>query len=208
MTTYEATITESWVTYEFVWHTAMDDRVCPFCQRLEGEQWTSDKLEGVLNHPEFGPVWDLDADVSLAHRGAPDFGCRCFLEVRPIVELEKIESFKILQSTLKEFGYAVPNNIKKTKSQIADLQDKILTMDLTTRQFERLIYRSMAVARKFGLPETIDEEITRFETLVMIARMASMSMSFLQMATPYGWTMGLMGLAISGFGVADLLTSS
>lgn len=190
---------KQWITYDVTWHTCQDDRTCQRCLELDGETWNFPRLTGILEHPVFGPIYDLDADVSFTHSN-----CRCFLEITPQIELENCEAAKNVESTLTEFGY-MPSNIEEAKMQVEDLEQKVLMMDMTTRQFERLTYRLLAVTEHLGLPENIDRGIMLLERAVMITRMLSMSMAFLEMATPYGWIMGIAGYAMVAFSTADLV---
>ena len=201
MATYDASLTESWVSYEATWHTAMDERTCPKCMALEGQTWTFPKLEGPLIDPRFGAVYDLSNDLPLTHSN-----CRCFLEVRPVVEVENIESIKVLKSSLTEFGY-MPSNIDEVRVQIQQLNDDIDDQLLTFREWERVGYRGMALMRRVSGSEDARQTIVAIQRLIMTIRMLTMSITFLEMATPYGWIMGLLGLGVTAGSVSDMFYS-
>jgi len=60
---------------------------CRKCSFLNGRIWINqDVFQPVLLDSEFGPIWDLDRDVSLAHPH-----CKCSLDVEIIVNLEMLE---------------------------------------------------------------------------------------------------------------------
>jgi hypothetical protein len=57
-----------------------DDRVCPVCREIDGYTWTFevgiDTLNGRLEHPSHGVVWDLaSGSQAHGHKG----NCRCSL---------------------------------------------------------------------------------------------------------------------------------
>jgi len=93
--------------YVFVWHSFVDARSCSKCVALNGREYRGqDLFASVLVDAEFGPVWDLDADRSLMHGASGT--CRCFLEVfLESVNLENMQSFRDVQTSLGEVGHSV-----------------------------------------------------------------------------------------------------
>ena len=84
--------------YVFIWHALAD--ACPKCQALNGREYRGqDLFQPELIDAEFGPVWDLDADHSLAH-GREAYNCRCYLEVKATVELGEWQPYQELQQHL------------------------------------------------------------------------------------------------------------
>jgi len=83
------------ITYIFTWHSLSD--ACPKCQRLNGREYREQDLfqERLYDWME-GDIWDLNANYSLAHPK-----CRCQLEVRVELHIEKIEEFATLQEMLE-----------------------------------------------------------------------------------------------------------
>ena len=66
-------------TVTFTWNAMIDARSCNKCKALHGYSWTFiDEIPNFLDHPQFGPVWDLLVDRSMAH-GFGEFNCRCTL---------------------------------------------------------------------------------------------------------------------------------
>lgn len=69
-------------TYTFHWFA--NPGACRKCQALNGRSWTDqDLFAAQLVDPEYGPVWDLNADVSLAHPH-----CKCRLHVAATLNIE------------------------------------------------------------------------------------------------------------------------
>jgi hypothetical protein len=79
---------------------------------------------------------------------------------------------------------------------------------MTSRQFERVMYRGLAVARRLGLPEDVARAISVMSRATMIARELSMSLTFLEMQTPYGWVMAILGVTMGVFSAVDTLSYS
>jgi hypothetical protein len=68
-----------------VWRTFRDERMCKSCGALDGREYVEDVFSSVLVDPQFGPIWDLNRDISLMHGASGT--CRCRLEAY----LEKVE---------------------------------------------------------------------------------------------------------------------
>lgn len=79
------------ITYVFRWRTAGDERVCPVCAPLNEREWTQQDLFQPMLFDEVSgmPIWNLDADHSLAHGDEP-YNCRCHLEVEVNVSLDEV----------------------------------------------------------------------------------------------------------------------
>ena len=185
MATYEATVTALWVTFEAVWHTAMDERTCPKCMKLEGQTWTFPKLEGPLVDPRFGPVYDLTLDQPLTHPN-----CRCYLEIRPIVELEKTELFQVLKSILGEYGY-MPSNINEATEQVNSLKANVGRVTGEIREMEYILYRTTGMLQKLGLSPDVEQGIRQIQRMILILRMLHSTMIYFEMGTPLGWALFL-----------------
>jgi len=88
-------------TYIFMWNSLSD--ACPRCRALNGREWQDqDLFADVLIDPQFGPIWDLNQDISLMHGASGT--CRCQLTVRVEVDLTQVEEFRQLSETLKVFA--------------------------------------------------------------------------------------------------------
>ena len=66
---------------KFTWQTTHTATTCQRCKALDGYEWVfTDEVPLALYHPQFGYVWDIMADHSLAH-GPLTYNCRCTLDV-------------------------------------------------------------------------------------------------------------------------------
>jgi hypothetical protein len=71
-------------------------------------------------------------------------------------------------------------------------------------ELNRLFTTYVSLARRMGLPENIMDAIAKIQQLRITVQMAYRSIMLLETATgPIGWAIGLGGLAITGFMVAD-----
>jgi hypothetical protein len=62
------------------------------------------------------------------------------------------------------------------------------------RKLETLLFRSLALARRLGLPEDINEAINRIQRMVMTIRLLHTAMIALEAATgPIGWALAIVG---------------
>ena len=85
-------------SYIFIWHALAD--ACPKCQALDGREYRGqDVFAPELIDAEFGPIWDLEQDHSLAH-GREEYNCRCHLECKAFVNLNEWEPYVQLQEHL------------------------------------------------------------------------------------------------------------
>jgi hypothetical protein len=73
----------------------------------------------------------------------------------------------------------------------------------TFSQLERVAVRYLALAKRMGLPDNVTQAVDVLSRLVVMARMAQMSFDMLMMGTPFGWAMGLAGLAMTTVSVVD-----
>jgi len=92
---------EDVATYIFTWHSMIDSYSCAKCVALNGREYREqDLFAPVLVDPEFGPIWDLNADHSLAH-GRTKYNCRCQLTVRVEFDWSKWEVLQEIQETMR-----------------------------------------------------------------------------------------------------------
>ena len=75
------------------------------------------------------------------------------------------------------------------------------------RRLETVLYRSLALTRRMGLPDDINEQIYQIQRLVMVIRLLHTSMIALQAASgPIGWILGGIGVASAALSGYDLWT--
>jgi hypothetical protein len=187
--------------YTFTWRNLFDP--CKRCYALRGYTWTdADIYDGVLWHPIWGDVWNLDLDLPLTHGGS-GINCKCFLDIQTTVvwnEIKELEDlgiiFEIPINETEEMNDIV--QIDTLREKIGDLKGDLLSLDepiVTAREGTRVLYRFNAVLAHMGLPPDINAAVRKFQQIVFMARMAQMSLTFMEMSTPYGWVMGGLGAA-------------
>ena len=70
--------------FEFTWLASGFDP-CPKCRALNGRSYIIDDIfQPELEDAEYGPVWNLDTDTSMAHPN-----CHCFVAIE-LVELDVV----------------------------------------------------------------------------------------------------------------------
>jgi hypothetical protein len=74
------------------------------------------------------------------------------------------------------------------------------------RRLELLLYRSLALASRLGLPENIDVAINKIQRMVMVIRLLHTSMIALEAASgPIGIALAAVGLVSFGVTTGDLV---
>jgi hypothetical protein len=182
---------QSYLMVQVRWYAYFD--ACEVCKDLNGQVWETPRLTGIVNHPIHGPVYDLDADISLAHPN-----CRCFVEFTPIIDFEKTAVFQLSQKILAETKEGMPSNIDEATKQVETLRVETQHTTGALRELEYLFYRTTSTMRRMGLSEEVTEALTKLQRLILTIRILHMTMTFLEMSTPYGWALGL----LSGLGAA------
>jgi len=70
------------------------------------------------------------------------------------------------------------------------------------RQLETLLYRSIALTRKMGLPDDLNEGLYKIQRMVLAVRMLHTAILALHAASgPIGWALAIIGI-LSGAAVA------
>jgi hypothetical protein len=98
-----------------------------------------------------------------------------------------------LMATMKELTALLSGVEAKTDDLIAKTP-KIEETATTFRQAERIALRYLAIARRIGLPDQIGQATQVIAELLVMIRMLQMSLTMLELSTPYGWAMGLAGI--------------
>jgi hypothetical protein len=74
------------------------------------------------------------------------------------------------------------------------------------RRLELLLYRSIALLGRLGLPENIDQAISKVQRLIMTIRLLHTAMIALEAASgPIGWALALVGVASALLSTGDLI---
>jgi hypothetical protein len=112
-----------------------------------------------------------------------------------MIELENTQLFRIITRTSGIIGEEVPSNIEEAKRSLSELKENALMADMTLRQYERVLYRVVALTQRLGLPPELSAILTKVQQIIMTIRMLTVSLSLLEMSTPYGMISGAIGLA-------------
>jgi len=73
------------------------------------------------------------------------------------------------------------------------------------RKYETLLYRSLALAKRLGLPEDISQQIEKIRQLIMAIRLAHTSMIALEAASgPVGWALATVGAVSAALTFGDM----
>jgi hypothetical protein len=107
-----------------------------------------------------------------------------------------------LMATLKELTSllsGVEAKTTKINSEMPQTKNSLATFS----QLERVALRYLVISRKLGLPDSINNAMQQLSQLVVMVRMAQMSINMLMLGTPFGWAMGAAGLIMTGLSVTD-----
>ncbi len=92
-----------------------------------------------------------------------------------------------------EIEYLLTVDVEKCSTQI--------------RQMEALLYRTIGLIRRLGLPEDIENAITRIQRLIMTVRIAHAAMIALHAASgPVGWALAGVGIVSAAWTAYDVAT--
>jgi len=86
---------------------------------------------------------------------------------------------------------------------------ELITEELISeaRRLETLLFRSLGLLRRLGLPEDISQGIYKIQRMVMVIRMLHTAMLAFQAATgPIGWALALVGGASAAVSFVDTMT--
>jgi len=76
----------------------------------------------------------------------------------------------------------------------------------SVRRLETLLFRTLGLLRRLGLPEDIEAVIFKLQRLVMVIRMAHTAIIAFQAASgPIGWALALVGLAAAAASTASMM---
>lgn len=199
-------------SYIFTWETQHDERVCPKCFALNGREYTDqDLFAPTLTDPEYGSIWDLDADYSLAH-GHQEYNCRCQIAVCIVIDWSKVpELYELSEGSLAMSMYqrAPGTSIAELRDDVKGLKGDIDNTKKAAAELNRLLTTYIALARRMGLPPEVIDLIARFQQARIMVQTLIHSIHLLEAATgPVGWALALGGIALSGFMATDLMYDS
>ena len=98
------------------------------------------------------------------------------------------------------------SNIHEVREQVRSLQAELRGATPEFSEFNRLLTTYIALSRRAGLPPEIMDLIAKVQQARIAVNMLSRSIqAFYATSGPVGWLLGLGGLALSAFMVADLM---
>lgn len=72
------------------------------------------------------------------------------------------------------------------------------------RRLETILYRSLALMRRFGLPEEVDDAIFKIQRLIAMINMLRLTIAAFQATMgPIGWALAFVGAAGTALTVAE-----
>ena len=76
------------------------------------------------------------------------------------------------------------------------------------KRVESLVFRTISLMRRIGLPENIDEAIAKVVHLAAVLNSLAAAMTAVQAASgPYGWAFAAVGLAATGISMWSFIDS-
>lgn len=73
------------------------------------------------------------------------------------------------------------------------------------RKLQTVLYRTLGLLRRFGLPEEIDAQIMKIQRLIMLLNELRLTMIAVHTAAgPIGWALAGLGVATFAFDAGDL----
>lgn len=108
-----------------------------------------------------------------------------------------------------------PQSIQQLRRDVEELKGAMVELDVTTqklsvslRQEITLLASSLALTRRMGLSEDINEGIARIQRLITTLNALRVSILAVQAASgPIGWGLAAVGIAASFVSVVDLIES-
>lgn len=111
-----------------------------------------------------------------------------------------------LMATMKELVALLSEVETKTAKLIAETP-QIETAGTSFRQVERVALRYLTLARRMGLPNEVAQATQVISQLIIMIRMAEMSLNMLSKATPFGIALGAAGLLMTALSATDFMMS-
>jgi len=202
---------DEYITYIFTWRTSHDDRVCQWCNPLDGQVIFFDLFSDILISDIAGPVWDLNADHSLLHGASGT--CRCSLDIEVEVDWERIAEFNELKTNLELMDiqinlgkevFKLSSVISEARNQMQGFFSDLKQLTPAVAETNSLLTTYVALSRRLGLPPNIMDFIAKMQQARITVQMLHRSIMLLYTSTgPIGWVIGLGGLALGGLMMAD-----
>lgn len=91
--------------------------------------------------------------------------------------------------------------VEKVERQTPVIRDNLENF----RQLERIALRYLALAKQMGLPEDVNRAVTSLSQLIVMIRMAQMSLNALMSSNPYTMAIGIAGLIMTATSAGNVL---
>lgn len=76
----------------------------------------------------------------------------------------------------------------------------------TVRRLQTLIYRTLGLFRRMGLPEKLDEAISKVQRFIMVVNQARLAVIALNAASgPIGWGLALIGVGATAYTTFEMI---
>lgn len=97
------------------------------------------------------------------------------------------------------------STITEARQQVKEFDKDVKDCSLTLTMFFLLAIRVTGILRRLGLPENMVQAINVITRLILITRMLRASLVALELATPYGWIKGILGIGTTALIVGDAM---
>ena len=74
-------------------------------------------------------------------------------------------------------------------------------------KLEDIAVRYLAIAKRMGLPDDVQQSVDAIARLIVLIRSAQMAMNLFMLSNPYGWALGAAGMVMVGFSAVDTVGS-
>lgn len=139
------------VLYVFTWYATPDDLTCFVCgagpNGLDGYSWVLDHIPDQLEHPMWGPVWDVRSERSLVHeRFKWLYGlCRCTVDAEPEIKIGgvtmRIDEVEYRVRSLNQSMIGIQRDLVAMERMALNLATDRLTAQTAFYGGQRLIRR-------------------------------------------------------------------
>jgi hypothetical protein len=194
---------------------------CDKCIACIGNYEGQDLYQPALMHPEFGAIWDLLLDHSLAHPN-----CRCKLTVTANIDWSTVPEIQELNAILTP-EQQIPlktevtelidvSQITETKTKLEGLNAEVKGMSMNyhqLREVETILNRTLEmIGQMSGGNKDLQKLVNILQRAILTVRALQMAFYSLQAAQgPIGWVLAgsslLMGVVASGGAIAEISSS-
>jgi hypothetical protein len=99
----------------------------------------------------------------------------------------------------------MPSNIQEATEQVDRLRANCGQARGELRELEYILYRTVSLIHKLGLPPETEQVIQRVERMILLFRMLHTTMIYFEMGTPFGWALAVIGGISAAVSVGDFM---